>query len=286
MRRSIRDAIVGFSILGGVVAFTSSIFWLRGIRLNSNSWNITANFEDASGLAERTPVRYRGILIGSVSKIKINDDEIKAIIEINNPRLRLPKPVVAKVFTSSLLGGDVQLGLISKGEKLKENAPLPLSKDCLDSLVLCNNDEISGEPITSISTLTEEFEKLLKKAGKEDVVSNLVESTKQFDITQRKLEELVSQVQEEILRAEPIITNLTKASQHISNILASVDNQQTLDDIKETASYTRSITNKIDNFSTEVEGIMNDDELMSALRKVTIGLGEFFNEVYPSKIDR
>ncbi len=286
MRRSIRDAIVGFSILGGVVAFTSSIFWLRGIRLNSNSWNITANFEDASGLAERTPVTYRGILIGSVSKIKINEDEIKAIIEINNPRLRLPKPVVAKVFTSSLLGGDVQLGLISKGEKLKEDAPLPLSKDCLDSLVLCNNEQISGEPITNISTLTEEFEKLLKKAGKEDVVSNLVESTKQFDITQRKLEELVSQVQEEVLRAEPIITNLTKASQHISNILASVDNPQTLDDIKETASYTRSITNKIDNFSTEIEGIMKDDELMSALRKVTIGLGEFFNEVYPSKIDR
>ena len=102
MRRSIRDAIVGFSIFGGVVAFASTMLWLRGVRFSANSWNITANFEDASGLAERSPVTYRGILVGSVQKIKITPESIQATLEINNGDLQLSKPVIGKEFKESL----------------------------------------------------------------------------------------------------------------------------------------------------------------------------------------
>ena len=83
MRRSIRDAIVGFSIIGGMVAFASTMLWLRGFRLGNNSWKITANFEDASGLAERSPVTYRGILVGSISKIQVTPQAVKASLIID-----------------------------------------------------------------------------------------------------------------------------------------------------------------------------------------------------------
>ena len=66
MRRSFRDAIVGLSILGGMIAFGSIMLWLRGIRVNSNAWAIKANFPDASGLTVRSPVTYRGIIIGEI----------------------------------------------------------------------------------------------------------------------------------------------------------------------------------------------------------------------------
>ena len=66
MRRSVRDAIVGFTVIGGIVGFAATAMWMRGIRLGSTHWTVTARFNDAAGLAARSPVTYRGILIGAV----------------------------------------------------------------------------------------------------------------------------------------------------------------------------------------------------------------------------
>ena len=35
MRRSLRDAFVGFSLLGGLVIFSGAMLWLRDFRLGS-----------------------------------------------------------------------------------------------------------------------------------------------------------------------------------------------------------------------------------------------------------
>ena len=283
MRRSIRDAIVGLSIVGGIATLTSTMLWLRGFKLSSNSWTVIARFEDASGLAERSPVTYRGILVGSVDKIKVTPSSVKAVLKINNKNLRLSRPVTAKVFTSSLLGGDAQVSLLSRGKPLSLIAPLPISNNCLESNVLCKGQEIKGESLVSISNLTEEIDRMLQQAGNQDKVTSFIESTQQFDLTQKKLEELINQAKLEINRAEPILKNLTEASSHLKNILAPLDNPKTLNDIQETASSTRSIAKRIDNLGSNVGNAMEDQELMDALRKVTIGLGELFNEIYPGR---
>ena len=50
MRRSVRDAIVGFTVLGGLVGFAATGMWMHVIRLGSSEWKLTANFNDASRL--------------------------------------------------------------------------------------------------------------------------------------------------------------------------------------------------------------------------------------------
>ena len=283
MRRSVRDAITGFSIVGAIAALAGSMFWLKGIRFGANAWSITASFSDASGLAERSPVTYRGILIGSVRAIKVTPKSVRATLEINHNDLQLPIPVFAKVVTGSLLGGDVQVALFSRGRPLPQNAPSPTQKNCLGSLVLCNGAVIKGEPLTSISTLTESLERVLIDSEDQQVVSNLVASTKQFDLTQRNLDELVAQMKAEVERAEKMITNLNHASGHLSSILAAFDNPKTLNDIQQTANSARSLTARIDAVGGDVQKLMEDEELMSAVRSLTIGLGELFNELYPTK---
>ena len=285
MRRSIRDAIVGLSILGGIVLFGGTTLWLRGVKLGANQWTIQANFNNASGLAEMSPVTFRGILVGSIEKIKVTPKNVQAIIDINDSELQLPKPVFAKIVTSSLLGGDAQVALITLGQDIPADSPFPQSPKCQQSEILCDGDIIKGKALKSISTLTEELEKMIQQADKQDVVSNLVDSTKQFDRTQKNLDELIAQAKEEIGKMEPIIQNLKNASMHFNNILASIDNPTTLEDIQKTASSTRSLTKKIDELGTDFNKIMDDKELMSAIRSVTIGLGELFNEIYPEKTE-
>ena len=109
MRRSVREGIVGFSVIAAVVAFAGTMFWLRGERVGSKTWRVTADFQDAGGLAVRSPVTYRGIMVGNVSDIKVTPEAVKVSIEINQDDLQLTLPVQATVASASLLGGDSQV---------------------------------------------------------------------------------------------------------------------------------------------------------------------------------
>ena len=107
------------------------------------------------------------------------------------------------------------------------------------------------------------------------------ESIQQFDRTQANLDELVLLSKSELIRAKPIISELTNASIHLNNILESLDNPKTLKDIKELASTSSSLTKKIDQMSSDMGNIMEDKELLDALKKVTIGLSKLFDDIYP-----
>ena len=48
-------------------------------------------------------------------------------------------------------------------------------------------------------------------------------------------------------------------------------------------SSVRSLTEKIDEVGGDVEKLTADPQFMNAVRNVTIGLGELFNELYPAE---
>ena len=281
MRRSLRDAFVGFSLLGGLLIFTGSMLWLRDFRLGSKAWKISADFIDASGLAQMSPVTYRGIIVGSVQKINFTPNTVQTTIKLNDSNLILPKPVIAKIVTSSVLGGDAQLSLISLGKPLKDDEVYKISKDCPNERILCNKDKIRGEKMISISTLTEGLDEIIDQADRQEIVEKVSESIEQFDRTQANLDELVLLSKSELIRAKPIITELTKAAFHLNNILASLDNPKTLKDIQELASTSNALTKKFDQMSADMTNLMKDKELVEAMKRVTIGLSKLFDEIYP-----
>lgn len=281
MRRSLRDAFVGFSLLGGLVIFSGAMLWLRDFRLGSKTWEISASFKDASGLAKMSPVTYRGIIVGSVQKISFTPNTVETKIKLNNDNLILPKPVIAKIVTSSMLGGDAQLSLISLGKSLNKNELITVNKDCPQKRILCSGDEIKGVEMVSISNLTEGINGIIDEADRQAIVNKVSESIQQFDRTQANLDELVLLSKSELIRAKPIISELTKASFHLNNILESLDNPETLKDIQELASTSSSLTKKIDQMSSDMGNIMEDKELINALKRVTIGLSKLFDDIYP-----
>lgn len=281
MRRSLRDAFVGFSLLGGLIIFSGAMLWLRDFRLGSKTWEISANFKDATGLAKLSPVTYRGIIVGSVQKIDFTPSTVETKIKLNNDNLILPKPVIAKIVTNSMLGGDAQLSLVSLGKSLNRNELITAKKDCPKQRILCNGDKIKGVEMVSINSVTEGINGIIDEADKQAIVNKVSESIQQFDRTQANLDELVLLSKSELIRAKPIISELIKAAFHLNNILESLDNPKTLNDIKEIASTSSSLTKKIDQMSSDMGNIMEDKELMNALKRVTIGLSKLFDDIYP-----
>ena len=286
MRRSVRDAIVGFTVLGGLVGFAATGMWMRGIRLGSSEWRLTANFNDASGLAERSPVTYRGILVGSVRSIKVTSSAVVAELEITKGDLRLPLPVTATIGSASLLGGDAQVSLMSHGKPLPENAPLPKASNCQAKAQLCDGATVVGREAPSIATLTNTFQELLTQAKTEKLIPNAAASIEQIDATAKSFEALTVQLQAELSKVDPVLRNLQAATAHANNIVASLDNAETLSSLRKTATNAAELTAKLDAVGGDVETLTADPAFMDDLRNVTIGLGALLSEVYPAETRR
>ena len=286
MRRSVRDAIVGFTVIGGIVGFASTALWLRGVRLGSSHWTLTARFNDAAGLAERSPVTYRGILVGSVRSIAVTPEAVVAELEIDKGDLLLSLPVTATVASGSLLGGDAQVSLVSRGTPLPKGAPLPRAADCRAEQQLCDGSTVEGREAASLSTVTETLQELLAQAQQERVIPNMAASLEQIEATTKEFELLTVQLQEELAQAVPVIRNLEAATAHVNNIASSLDNPQTLSELKQTAANAAQLTAKIDAVGGDVAQLTGDPEFMQGVRNLTIGLGELFGEIYPAQTAR
>tara|TARA_A100001388_G_scaffold28324_1_gene18250 strand:- start:762 stop:1607 length:846 start_codon:yes stop_codon:yes gene_type:complete len=281
MRRSLQDSIVGFSILGGILIFTFFSFWLRGVRLSSKNWHFFAEFNNASGLAKKSPVTYRGVLVGSVEDILFTNESIAAKIVLNNPNIILPRPAFARVVTNSFLGGDVQVALETSEKAIPKDIEIATSDKCNSNFIICEGDTITGKQLSSLSNITNRISQLLKESNQENLIENIVNSIDQFDRTQENLDELIYLSKQEILRVEPLIKEITIAANHLNNILSSIDDEKTLNDLKLTINATRSISTKVNEMSNDFEQLMQDKEFTKSIRDLTIGLSKFFNEVYP-----
>ena len=281
MRRSLRDSIVGFSLAGGLIIFTSFSFWLRGIKLSSKDWFIFANFSNASGLSKKSPVTYRGIIVGSIEELIFTNESIKAKIVINNPEVILAKPAFARVVTNSFLGGDVQVALESSEVNLPKNIEKATSKICNKELIVCEGDTIKGKKLSSLSNITNRINKLLKDSNQENLVENIINSIEQFDKTQENLDELIYLSKQELTRVKPLLNDLMLAASHLNIILSTINDAETLEDIKLTLEASSSISQKINLMADDFELLMKDQEFTSALRDLAIGLSKFLNEIYP-----
>ncbi|MEB3158394.1 MAG: MlaD family protein [Synechococcus sp.] len=292
MRRSVREAIVGFSIVGALVGFAGTMLWLRGVRLGSETWTVTANFADASGLAERSPVTYRGIVVGVVKEVSVTSASVKAVLELNDNTLKLPMPVMATVGSGSLLGGSAQVNLVSAGNSALITAatPGPKAQGCQPAQVLCAGGMIQGQDAASLDSVTATLQRLLSQVEDQKLVSSLVNSSKQFDAVAMEARTALRQLNVELKRASPAIDNLNQATAeaaqaatHIKNVSGALDNPQTVSELQQTVSNARSLTQRFDAVGGDLKKLTDDPQFLKSIRDVAVGLGAFFQELYPAQ---
>ena len=212
MRRSVREALVGFSLLAAIVGGGALWLWLKGISLRRDTWTVQASFQDAAGLADRSPVSFRGVLVGNVRRVRVTPEAVLADLEITDPELRLARPTQALVGTGSLLGGDAVVALVSSGKPLPASTPGPRSPGCNTKLMLCNGSHIEGGAQASLGTVTETMQRILAESERQKLVDKLVGTTVSFDRTSneagrilREAQKLVQELSTAVKVADPIL---------------------------------------------------------------------------------
>ena len=164
---------------------------------------------------------------------------------------------------------------------MPKNIEKPTSENCDTKLIICQGDTITGKQLSSLSNIANRISQLLKESNQENLIENILNSIDQFDTTQENLDELIYLSKKEIQRVEPLIKEITTAAIHLNKILSTIDDKETLNDIKLTISAARSISSKIDDMSDDFEKLTQDKELTKSIRDLTIGLSKFLNEIYP-----
>ena len=175
----------------------------------------------------------------------------------------------------------MQVALETSDKTIPKKIEKPTSEKCDTKLIICQGDTITGKQLSSLSNITNRISQLLKETNQENLIENIVTSIDQFDRTQENLDELIFLSKQELQRVEPLIKEMTIAANHLNNILSTIDDKETINDIKLTINAARSISTKIDDLSDDFEKLTQDKELTKSIRDLTIGLSKFLNEIYP-----
>jgi len=101
---------------------------------NDEGYEITANFDDISGLKVKSAVTMSGVRIGRVSDITFDSQMFEAVVKIRieSQYKTLPKDTSASIYTAGLLG-EKYIGLEAGGdeENLQQGDKLKLTQSSL-----------------------------------------------------------------------------------------------------------------------------------------------------------
>nr|YP_009314686.1 Hypothetical protein ycf22 [Neoizziella asiatica]SCW23141.1 Hypothetical protein ycf22 [Neoizziella asiatica] len=129
------------------IIFFSLVSWRiinRGI--GYKSYTIFVEFNNAHGLKRGSPVRLRGLVIGSVVEISNELNSILALIKLSSSSILIPRNSLIETNQTGLLNDSVidiiPLEAISSDHDLVLD---PLSRQCSHSHILCHLSYMQGD---------------------------------------------------------------------------------------------------------------------------------------------
>ena len=136
MQSKALELLVGLFFALGVAAVFILTFRVASLDAGSasDSFAVTADFENIGGLKPGSAVTMAGVRIGRVRSIEINPAtfEAKVTMRIGNDFGNIPKDSSASIFTAGLLG-EQYIGLTPGGEEdtLKEGDTIKFTQSAL-----------------------------------------------------------------------------------------------------------------------------------------------------------
>ncbi|KAG6484341.1 hypothetical protein ZIOFF_052856 [Zingiber officinale] len=160
-RRGVWEGGVGLFMVSGTALFALAIVWLRGIQMRSRfrKYQVVFEFSQAAGICVGTPVRIRGVTVGSVVRVGSSLKSIDAVVEVEDDKIFVPRNSLVEVNQSGLLMET--LIDITPRDPLPEPSVGPLDTDCVkEALIVCDRQKIKGQQGVSLDSLIGVFTRL------------------------------------------------------------------------------------------------------------------------------
>ena len=150
--RTWREGSVGLLLLLGLGAFGAVLLWLNRITPGETSYKAIIEFANAGGMQKGSPVRFRGVKVGTITKVQPGTNAIDVEIQINSPDLIIPSNSLIEANQSGLISENI-IEITPKGYLPGKLSAKPLDKDCNSSLIICNGSRLKGAIGISVDEL-------------------------------------------------------------------------------------------------------------------------------------
>ncbi|MBD2515304.1 MCE family protein [Nostoc sp. FACHB-973] len=151
--RTFREGSVGLLVLLGLGVFGIFFLWLNRFNATRGSYKAIIEFANAGGMQKGTPVRYRGVKVGNISRVKPGANSIDVEVEIVQTDLIIPRNVVIEANQTGLISESI-IDITPK-TTLPTGVAIakPLEKNCNSSLIICNGSRLKGQVGISVDQL-------------------------------------------------------------------------------------------------------------------------------------
>ncbi len=275
LSREIKSAVL---VIASILLFIWGYSYLKGRDLFVNYKTLYVEYENVEGLTVSAPVTINGLVIGSVSKISIDNNSAKIKVELQiNSDFPIKKTSVAEIYAPNPIGGKQIAVLPSNtgadavdGDSLVSSSKLGLTDELAKQMVPLK-DKIT-KLLDNANDMLDNVNQVLDTKSKENLrksLSDLSETIAQFKETSIGLNSIVAQNKSKI---NGTMTNLEKASDNfvkVSDSLTKINISQTVKSLQKTLVNVDKLLGEMQAGKGTMGKLIKDDALYNNFNKTS-----------------
>jgi phospholipid/cholesterol/gamma-HCH transport system substrate-binding protein len=203
------EIVVGAVVILSILLIIFGTIWLQGLKLGEEQKLITARFEEAGQILKGNRVKLRGVEIGRVEEIKLEESGAGVLVSMSiNPDVRLPEDPVVILAPESMFG-DWQAQIAPRAAfptYRYAESPDPSIYPGVSLPDISRLTAVADEIATNMKTLSDRFE----IAFTEETARNVGRAIKNIEDVSQTLTSLIERQQK---NADEVAANLQTTSE-------------------------------------------------------------------------
>lgn len=268
-----KEVTIAITACVAVVILFFGLNFLKGMTIFSSDNSYYVRFHDIQGLSKANPIYADGYKVGVVKDIYYDYDgngDVIVKFDVDN-NLRIPKGSTAEV--GSDLMGNVKMNLLMANNPRERVNPGDTIQGATNSGLMGRVAQILptvealvpkiDSILTSVNALLADPALAATLHNAQQITSNLTTTSQQLNVLMANLNKSVPGM---LNKADATLAN----TQKLTNNLASVDIQTTMNEVNSTISNLKTFTDNLNNGKGSLGLLMNDPGLYNNLNSTMI----------------
>lgn len=282
-KKSVWEGGVGLFVLIGSGLGAGLVAWVTGAQLNKGrGYSCTVQFPEACSITVGTPVRLRGIQVGSVLNVQPHLDRVDVLIEVTDENTVIPRN--SRIFAN-------QSGLIAEPlvdimpqMPIPEYDASPLAPECLkEDKVVCHKGIIIGEKGVALDDLVYTCTKLMRQMDN-DGMDSFIAAAETMSGAVRDAQPLIEATTQLVEQVHPLLKELREAgiasnidalanlavetAGDIRELQKSVLDAENVNALRQSVSTLTKTLQHIESIAGDMGQMTADDSVRTALRQL------------------
>jgi len=265
---------VGALTLGGAALLAGMISFMGAFSFGSKGYELHINYPQVNGLMEGHVVRYAGVQVGTVKKIKVLPDKVEVVTEIDK-NIKIPQGasftiaadgIMSEKFVSIMPPQKLGKGFVAEGSTVR-GVPGGGMEDFFSS---------SGDLMGKMDKIADGFEAVFGdkevQAAMRDGFKNMRDITKNMNEFTKVMATTAAANQRDI---NQMVKNMNRLTMHMESVMAGIDaNGATGKNVAAMAQNMADVTKRMENIVQVLEGVAKDPATADALKGTLVNIKE------------